>query len=187
MPTNRLVVKEQISTYADVLFTALSNDGGQAAVLEARDQIAVIVAALRSNAKLEETLKDSTLAPEQRGEIARAVFADCNPALKGMLAVMAERGEISYLPRIADSLEKLLSDKLNTVVVDVTTAVELDDHLREIIANKAASELGKQVVLNEHIDKSLLGGIIMSTADERIDASLRTQIENARNVLRKNK
>ena len=187
MPTNRLVVKEQVSTYASVLFDALNAEGGQKAILEARDQIAVIVASLRSNVKLEEVLKDSTLSPEQRADIARSVFGECNPALVSVLAIMAERGEIDLLPRVAESMEKLLSEKLNTVVVDVTTAVELDDHLREIIANKAASELGKQVVLNEHVDKSLLGGIIMSTSDERIDASLRTQVENARNVLRNNK
>jgi len=72
-------------------------------------------------------------------------------------------------------------------VVDVTTAVALDDHLREIITKKASTELGKNVVLNEHVDKSMLGGIIMSTKDERIDASLLSQIENARNVLKDTK
>ena len=46
--------------------------------------------------------------------------------------------------------------------MDVTTAIALDDHLREIITTKTAKDLGTQVVLREHIDKSILGGIIMS-------------------------
>ena len=187
MPTNRLIVKEQIATYASVLFDAVNSAGGKDAVLEVREQANTIVAALRGNADLGETLKNSAYTPEQRADIARAIFADCNPALVDVLAVMAERGEADYLPRVAESLEKLLSDKLNTVVVDVTTAVELDDHLRDIIKQKAESELGKDVMLNEHVDKSMLGGIIMSTADERIDASLLTQAENARTVLKKTK
>ena len=185
MPTNRLIVKEQIATYTSVLFEAAQSAGGADAVLEVLREAKQIVAVLRENAKLEETLKDSTLSPEQRSNIARNVFAGCQPALVDVLAVMAERGEAGYLVRVAEGVESLLADKLNLVVVDVTTAVELDDHLRSVIKEKAERELGKNVVLAEHVDKSMLGGIIMSTSDERIDASLLTQVENARSVLKK--
>ena len=34
-----------------------------------------------------------------------------------------------------------------------------------------------KVVLNEHVDKSLLGGIIMSANGRRIDASMRFQLD----------
>ena len=64
------------------------------------------------------------------------------------------------------------------------TAVELDDYLRDLIKKKASSELGKNIVLKEHVDKSMLGGIIMSTKDERIDASLLTQVEKTREALK---
>ena len=50
--------------------------------------------------------------------------------------------------------------------------VELDDHLREVITKKAEADLGTNVVLREHIDKSLLGGILMSANGKRIDASV---------------
>ena len=184
MPTNRLVVKEQIATYTSVLFDAANNAGGAESVLAVRDQMRTIVSSMRENANLGETLKDAAIEPEQRAKIARNVFAGCEPALVDVLAVMAERGEAEYLPRIAEGIEKLMADRLNLVVVDVTTAVELDDHLRSIIKEKAERELGKSVVLNEHVDKAMLGGIIMSTSNERIDASLLTQVENARNVLK---
>ena len=75
--------------------------------------------------------------------------------------------------------------KLNLVVVETTTVVPLDDHLREVIRKKAESELGMKVVLDERIDASLLGGIIMSANGERIDASVQTQVENARETLKR--
>ena len=98
---------------------------------------------------------------------------------------MAERGELDYLPRVVDGLVDDMASKLNLMIVDVTTAVELDDHLRDLIKKKAATELGKDIVLNERVDKSILGGIIMSTKDERIDASLLTQVEKTREALKK--
>ena len=71
-------------------------------------------------------------------------------------------------------------------VVDVVTRVALDDHLREVIKNKAGKDLGCDVVLNESIDTSLLGGIIMSANGQRIDASVNTMLDNARTALKKN-
>ena len=57
--------------------------------------------------------------------------------------------------------------------------------MRDLIKKKASTELGKDIVLKEHVDQSMLGGIIMSTKDERIDASLLTQVEKTREALKK--
>ena len=97
---------------------------------------------------------------------------------------MAEREDFALLSRVWASYGEQLERKLNVTVVDVTTVVELDDRLREVITKKAEADLGTNVVLREHIDKSLLGGILMSANGKRIDASVLSQLESARNVLK---
>lgn len=184
MPTNRLVVKETVAAYASTLFDAVNAADGQDGVLEVRGQLSQVASAIRGNADLSSALASGEFSPEQRGELARNVFAQCNPALAEVLGVMAERGEANLISRVAAAYEEQLGSKLNLCVVDVTTVVELDDHLREVIKKKAETELGMNVVLNEQIDKSLLGGIIMSANGRRIDASMRFQLDNARAVLR---
>ena len=184
MPTNRLLVKDQIATYARLIFEAAENDGGQEAVLEACGQAKEIVKAIRGNVELEGALNDPGYTPEQKAQIVRGTFAGAQPALVSALAVMAERGETELLSRVSQLLEERMADELNLVIVEVETAVELDDSLREKIKNKAESELGKNVVLRERINKSMLGGIIMSTKDERIDASLLTRVEKTREALK---
>lgn len=184
MPTNRLVVKESIAVYASTLFDAVSAADGQDGVLEVRDQLVQVASAIRGNVDLSTALSDSAFAPEQRGELARNVFAQCNPALAEVLGVMAERNETNLISRVAAAYEEQLGTKLNLCVVDVTTVVPLDDHLRDVITKKAETELGMKVVLEEHVDNSLLGGIIMSANGKRIDASMRFQLANARNVLK---
>ena len=77
-----------------------------------------------------------------------------------------------------------LERKLNIVVVDVTTVVSLDDHLREVITNKVAADLKANVVLREHIDTSLLGGILITAGGKRIDASVASKLEVARTALK---
>lgn len=184
MPTNRLVIKEEIATYASVMLDAAAQAGGQDAVLEVRDQAEQIVGFMRSNMDLSGALEDTSYTPEQRAEIARGVFASYDSVLVDVLAVMAERGDIALLSKVLKSYEEQIESKLNIAVVDVTTVVPLDDSLREVITKKAEADLGTDVVLREHIDQSILGGIIMSANGKRIDASVLSQLESARNVLK---
>ena len=184
MPTNRLLVKEQIATYTQVLFEAAKNEGGPMGVLDACGQAKGMVKAIRGNADLDGALKDPGYTPEQKAQIIKGVFADVAPVLVSTVAIMAERGETELLPRVTEQLEQRMADELNLVIVDVETAVELDDNLRALIKKKAETELGKQVVINERINPSIIGGIIMSTKDERIDASLLSRVEKTREALK---
>lgn len=184
MPTNRQIVKEQVGVYAATLFDSVYEAGGQAGVLEVRDQLESIVRIMRVNMDLSAAMNDASCAPERRAEVARGTFGQCDPVLVEVLAVMAERGDMGLLSRVSESYRQQLETKLNITVVDVTTVVELDDHLRELIVKKAESDLGTHVVLREHIDKSLLGGILMNANGKRIDASVLTQLESARIVLK---
>ena len=184
MPTNRQVLREKVATYASVLLDGAYEAGGQDAVLEVRDQTERVIRIMRSNLELSSALEDSAYTPEQRNELVRNVFAQCHPVLVNVLAVMAEREDIALLSRVWASYGEALERKLNVSVVDVTTVVELDDHLREVIVKKAEADLGTSVVLREHIDTSLIGGILMSANGKRIDASVLSQLESARNVLK---
>ncbi len=183
MPTNRLVVKEEVAAYADVLFEAARNEGGLDRVLSVRDQMKKIIAIISADMNISAALKGADPTPEQRAELVRGTFGEADGILVDVMAVMAERRGIPLLPRVFHVYERLLADKLNTVVVDVTTVVPLDEGLRSTIKQKAEADLGKDVVLRETIDESILGGIIMSIDGKRIDASVLSQLNNARIVL----
>ena len=129
-------------------------------------------------------LSDKSAKPEDRAAVARGTFAMCNQNLAEMLAVMAERNDIDLVNRIYTSFVEQLERKLNVVIVDVTTVVSLDDHLREVITNKVQADLKANVVLREHIDKSLLGGILIAAGGKRIDASVASKLEAARTALK---
>lgn len=184
MPINRLVVKEEIATYAGVLFDAASDRGGLDAVLEVRSQMEAVIGAMRVDMGLAGTLSDPDAADDVRYELAKGTFAACEPELTEVLAVMAQRRDLDLLPRVLEALNGLMAEKLDTVVVDVTTVVPLDDELRRVIKEKTEADLGRNVVLREHIDKAILGGIIMSTGEKRIDGSIVSQLNHARNVLK---
>jgi len=114
----------------------------------------------------------------------REVFREYDACLVAVLAVMAERGDMDLLSRVCEEYVSLAEEATGTVMVDVTTVVALTDELRAAIRKKLSAGFeGKDVVLREHIDRSILGGIVMSAHGKRIDASASTQLEQARVVL----
>ena len=183
MPTNRLLVKEEIATYAGMLLDAAFTEGGQERVLDVRDQLETVLSLYRGNTDLREALTDPAYSPEQRGRLAANVFEGVDPLVNSVIAVMADLGILGKLSAVVSSFEEASEEKLGVCVVDVTTVVSLDDELRTVITDKLSKDLGKSVVLREHIDASILGGIIMSTHGKRIDASVASQLEHTRNVL----
>lgn len=184
MATNRLVVKEEVAVFASVLFDSANEAAGQEGVLEVREQMAEVIRAMRADLDLTMALSNPDFTPEQRRALVENIFADAHVAFREVLAVMAERGQADLLPRVNDEFRALIGERLGICVVDVTTAVPLDDGLRQLITEKAEADLGKKAVLRERIDKSILGGIIMDVDGNYIDASMISQLNRARHILK---
>ena len=68
MPTNRLLVKEEIATYAATLLDAAVAEGGQERVIAVRDQLNQVLFAFRENGRIRENLSNSSLSAQQRYE-----------------------------------------------------------------------------------------------------------------------
>jgi len=180
MPTSRSLAKQVVRTYAEVLYEASAADGSVDVVSA---QLEAVLRLVRSHAPLRDAMSDDSVPAEKRADSVRTVLAGLNPALIGSVAVMVERGDFDLLPSVVDAFADVAEEKRGVVAVDVTTAVELSDALRGSIKAKLAADMGKEVVLRESIDPSIIGGIVISTHGHRIDASIASQLENARQVL----
>ena len=185
MKTNRLVVNGKIEAYAQTLVKNVFEQSGREELVEVRNQIRVLIGQLRSNPQFIQALKNESLSSEQLEGLIKNVFAGFNPVLLQVVSVMAAERDMELLPRVFHAFDRLMADGYNLVAVDVTTAVELDDHLRDMIRDKVQQEIGKDAIINERINKDMLGGIIMTVQGKRIDASVRAQMNKARIELKK--
>ena len=180
MPTDRVLESKEVQTYASVLFEAAAADGAEYTVaVELEDALQ----AIRGHKELRDTLRDTNIPSEDKKAILSGVFAGFNASLIEVLAVMASRGAIDLLARVKEAYTANLEEAKNVVFVGVTTAVSLDDHLRDVIKKKLSAEYGRDIVLNEHVDPSILGGIVLSAHGKKLDASVTTQLESARSAL----
>ncbi|MGV8083186.1 MAG: ATP synthase F1 subunit delta [Coriobacteriia bacterium] len=180
MPISRVLAKQIVSTYATALYEAAANAG----VVDKVDiQLDAVVRIARSSAPLRDLLLDESVSPEKRVETVQRVFAGLERAVVSTLAVLAERGDFGLLTRVVEEYGQVAEKKRDIVAVDVTTAVELNEQLRNAIVARLGSDLGKGVVLREKVDPTLIGGIVLEANGKRIDASIASQLESARKVL----
>jgi F-type H+-transporting ATPase subunit delta len=180
MPTSRMLAKQVVATYASVLFDAADGAG---AVDEVYAQLDAVLRLVRSHAPLRDAMSDDAVPGVRRAAVAREVFAGLQPSLVSTIAIMVERDDFGLFSSLVDAFDETAEERRGVVAVDVTTAVDLSDALRESITAKLAADLGKDVVLRETVDPSIIGGIVISTHGHRIDASLASQLESARLVL----
>lgn len=180
MRTSRALAKQIVGAYAGVLFDAAASAD---VVDDVHMQLDAALRLVRSHAPLRDAMLDETVSGAQRASQARSVFSGLNPALVETLAVMADRGNFDLLSSLVEEYGVVAEEKRGIVAVDVTTAVELSDALRESITKKLAADMGKGVVLREKVDPAIIGGIVFSAHGQRVDASIASQLENARMVL----
>lgn len=180
MPTNRTLDKQSVATYVACLLDA-AKDANR--VFEDLEELRDIQKAVNSSSQLREFLQNQSVPAQNKAAFMRDAFGETAPEVISTIAVMTERGDIRLLGRMVEGFEKSAESATGTVVVDVTTAVPLDDHLRDVIKAKMKAELGADIRLNEKVDRSILGGIIMSAHGKRMDASVKAQLDHARAML----
>ena len=184
MSNNRSTPKARASVYANVLFDACKSHASKEAAVQARNQLLDVINLLAENVDARAVLSSSDADVNDKLKLASVLTQGASVEVKTIVNSIVENGDIQIIKLIFNELERLISDDLKVCVVDVTTSVELNDALRAQIRDKAKNELGMDAILNEKIDSSILGGIIMSVNGKCIDASMITQLNRARAVLK---
>ncbi|WDP92963.1 MAG: F0F1 ATP synthase subunit delta [Desulfobacter sp.] len=114
--------------------------------------------------------------------IASATFSDI---MKSFLILLFDKGRIGCLRDIA-SYYREMADELNGIVkASVTSATKLSKKNIDKIKDGLSKKTGKTIVLNVKQDSSLIGGIVTKIGDLVLDGSVKTQLLNMRETLKK--
>ena len=105
---------------------------------------------------------------------------------KQTVEFLSKRGLLSKAPDILERLEKIINKEEGKVEAKVYLARNLSDPERKELRESISRRYGnKEVLLEEHIDDKLLGGIKIEIEDETIDLSLKGKIKKLQEHLTK--
>jgi F-type H+-transporting ATPase subunit delta len=116
----------------------------------------------------------------------RAVEALAGPLSREVMAlvgIMLERKRINRFPGLAEAFAARTRAQRGIELAEVTTAIEIGEDERNIIAERIATQLGKQIELRTNVEPALIGGVVVRVGDQLFDASVRGRLENLRKRL----
>ena len=96
---------------------------------------------------------------------------------------LLERGRMVLLPDIVQVFSDLVDDRLGRVTAVVKTALPLTDEQKDTLTKGLAAYSNKNVRLRCEVDGDLIGGVVARIGGEVIDGSLRTQLDNLKDML----
>jgi len=121
--------------------------------------------------------------PEKKRAVLAELLPGVSPAVTNFFAILAHRDRLDLIPEITAAFRRLVNEHRGIAVADVTTAVPIDERQTALIATRLGQRLGKRVVVESHVDPSILGGVIAQVGDDVIDGSVRGRLERLRRTL----
>lgn len=112
-----------------------------------------------------------------RGFVARMDKVGPKKAVKELASLLLEYRLHGQLEEILADISKEYARVHGIVEAEARSAFPLSQELKKELAARVKKSTGaKSVILHEEIDKSLLGGVVVSAPDMELDLSLKTKL-----------
>lgn len=162
--------------YAKAMLDLAAAQGQEDALLEELHELGRAIAA---DSELATFLASPLVSSEARAEVLEKVFRRrASDLLVDSLEVINRKGRLALLPAIAAAYRDEYRELRGQVDARVTTAVPLNEAQRGSLAAAIAKFTGKRPELIERVDPSILGGLMVEVAGEKIDSSLATRLHD---------
>jgi len=174
------VMEEQVArVYAQAFLGVLSKSPNAVALV---DELASVVNdVLDRFPKLEQTLKSSLVAQEQKEQLLGRIFGGAaSTEVLNFLKVLSRHGRLGLVRQVSRLATKLHAKQRGLTDVEIRVASPLDDMLRGEIQSQLRKVLGTEPVLSVKVDPSLIAGIVVRVGDRVYDGSVHNQLERAR-------
>ena len=123
-------------------------------------------------------LRSPVIAADAKAAAADAILgkANANATVANFVKVVARNGRLFALPAIIKAFRALTAEERGEVSADVTSAAPLSGTQLKTLADTLKQKIGKTVTLTEHVDPSLIGGLVVKVGSQMIDSSLKTKL-----------
>jgi len=115
---------------------------------------------------------------DQKAAAIQAILgkAKADTTVTNFVNVVARNGRLFALPAIIAAFRERAAEARGEVNADVTSAVPLTADQVATLADTLKAKIGKSVTLNQHVDPSLIGGLVVKVGSQMIDSSLKTKL-----------
>ncbi|EPS66313.1 hypothetical protein M569_08465 [Genlisea aurea] len=151
-------------------------------------EVRTLVEAAKQSPTFSQFMKDLSVSADTRSNAiqdicSQAGFSDIT---RNFLVIAAENGRLRFLERISERFSELSMAHRGEVKAIVTTVIPLpleeEKELKETLEDILGE--GKKVILEQKIDPSILGGLVVEFSQKVFDISIKTRAAQMERFLR---
>lgn len=109
--------------------------------------------------------------------INRSIAPHCSEHFANFLRVLVRHNRIELIDEIRSVVTRIREEESGQQRVQIRSARPLSEQSRSLIRNQLRDKLGFEPILQESVDESLIGGLIIQVGDTVYDSSLRTRLK----------
>ncbi|NER04898.1 MAG: F0F1 ATP synthase subunit delta [Okeania sp. SIO3C4] len=142
------------------------------------EEIRSLLNIMDESPELKQFMGNPIIKPEDKKAVLQRMMGDeADPYMRNFLKLLVDRGRIIFLEEIGKKYLALLRELNQTVLAEVTSAVELNEDQKNTVRERVKSMTdARDVDIETKIDQSLLGGVVIKIGSQIIDSSLQGQL-----------
>ena len=170
-------MEEIAQVYARALFEVAREQGKLDLV---REQLGQFADALNESGDLRVFFFSPYFSTEEKKDGLHRSLDGADAAIVNFLETLLERHRMPVVFRIRDAYERLWDQENQTLPVEVTSAVDLDEATVKSIGERIGQQTGQRVELTSKVDPAILGGIVLRVGNSILDASIKHRLDQLR-------
>jgi F-type H+-transporting ATPase subunit delta len=172
-------VEKLSRVYAQAGLNAAGDPAAQQSLMDELNS--VLTEVLGKFPDVEKVFASALVSNEDKSGIIDRVFGkDLSPTALNFMKVIAKHGRLGILRPIIRSANALWQVRLNQISVKLELAHPIEEALQQQMIALIGERLGKKPLVTVVINPDLIGGFVVRAGDQVLDASVRTNLERAR-------
>lgn len=142
--------------------------------------------ALDASEDLARLVKSPMFTAEEQGRALGAILdeVEIDGLTKNFLLLVSQNRRLFAVPGMIDAFRALLADHRGEISASVVSASALNDTQVTALKQALKAALGKDVMLDQRVDPSLLGGLAVKVGSRMIDTSLQTKLTRLKHAMK---
>lgn len=167
--------------YAKALLAVAREQGAVDSLLGEFESLSAL---LRQGGKPEAFLTGPLVDTAERAAVIEKAFrGKVSDLLVDALQVINRKGRSALLPAVAEAYRLAVDRAAGRVDVDVATAVPLSESLRDSLKAALRKFSGREPLLHERVDGSLIAGMVVQVGDDKFDTSASSALRRLEGAL----
>jgi F-type H+-transporting ATPase subunit delta len=165
--------------YAQAAFELALEEGA----LEAWSDALARIAHFLSDGEAARALQNGRVPSEVKHALIDAGLRDLPRLPLNLAHLLVNKGRTDLAVSIAEQFSRLVEEHQGLARAKAITAVPLSETDLQALSARLREQTGRRVVLENDVDPSILGGVVVQIGDKLIDGSTRARLEALRQSL----